>query len=66
LQVTDVESIRTLVRGIITAETKAVEEYKAGKEAALQYLVGKSMQASRGAGSPALIGQVLREELGSV
>jgi aspartyl-tRNA(Asn)/glutamyl-tRNA(Gln) amidotransferase subunit B len=65
LQVTDIESIRTLVRGVITAEAKAVEEYKAGKEASLQYLIGKGMQASRGAGNPALIAQVLREELGN-
>ncbi|HVB19861.1 MAG TPA: Asp-tRNA(Asn)/Glu-tRNA(Gln) amidotransferase subunit GatB [Candidatus Paceibacterota bacterium] len=36
------------VRDVLADETKAVEEYRAGKKAALQYLIGKSMKAAKG------------------
>lgn len=64
LQVSDPEALRTSVHDIIAAHPKAVEEYRAGKEASLQYLIGMVMRASKGAGNPQIIRGVLVEELG--
>lgn len=62
-QVSDPEALRSLVQGVVARETKAVEEYKGGKESSLQYLVGQSMRESKGAGNPALLRELLIEEL---
>jgi len=60
----DTETLRSAVRDVLGEETKAVLEYRAGKEAALQYLIGKSMKASKGAGNPAILKDLIIQELG--
>ena len=60
IQIHDTEDLRGAVLGVLTAETKAVEEYRAGKEAALQYLIGKSMKATKGAGNPTILKDLIR------
>ena len=59
----DTEALRSAIRGVLTEEAKAVEEYRAGKEAALQYLVGKGMKATKGAGDPNLLKELITKEL---
>lgn len=63
LQMHDTEVLRRAVQDVLTEETKAVEEYRAGKEAALQYLIGKSMKATKGAGNPAMLRELIVAEL---
>lgn len=63
LQVHDTAVLKKVIKAVLIEESKAVEEYRAGKEAALQYLVGKSMKATRGAGNPTLLREILVEEL---
>ncbi|HEY4522849.1 MAG TPA: Asp-tRNA(Asn)/Glu-tRNA(Gln) amidotransferase subunit GatB [Candidatus Paceibacterota bacterium] len=63
LQVSDAPALSAAVELILARETKAVEEYRAGKEAALQYLVGKTMRETRGAGNPVQIKEKLLEKL---
>ena len=64
MQVHDTDVLREAITGVLAEETKAVEEYRAGKEAALQYLLGKSMKATKGAGNPGLLKEILVKELG--
>jgi aspartyl-tRNA(Asn)/glutamyl-tRNA(Gln) amidotransferase subunit B len=64
LQVSDPEALRAHVREVIAANETIVAEYKAGKEAGLQYLVGQAMKATRGAGNPSVLKDLLIEELG--
>lgn len=64
IQVHDADVLRSAVRSVLTEESKAVEEYRAGKVAVLQYLLGKSMKATRGAGNPEALQKLLVEELG--
>ena len=64
IQVHDTEALRSAVQSVLAEETKAVEEYRAGKEAALQYLIGKSMKATKGAGNPGILKDLIVEELG--
>lgn len=62
-QISDKESLRTAARTVMAEQEGPVTEYKAGKEAALQFLVGQVMKATKGAGNPGVIKEVLIEEL---
>jgi aspartyl-tRNA(Asn)/glutamyl-tRNA(Gln) amidotransferase subunit B len=64
IQVNDPEELRGTVRGVLQAQPAAVQEYKEGKESALQFLVGQTMKATRGAGNPGMLKTLLLEELG--
>ncbi|MFA7302320.1 MAG: Asp-tRNA(Asn)/Glu-tRNA(Gln) amidotransferase subunit GatB [Candidatus Paceibacterota bacterium] len=55
IQIHDEGALEAVVAAVLGEEVKAVGEYRAGKEAALQYLVGKTMKKSRGAGNPELL-----------
>ncbi|MBI5405842.1 Asp-tRNA(Asn)/Glu-tRNA(Gln) amidotransferase subunit GatB [Candidatus Kaiserbacteria bacterium] len=65
MQVHDTEELQAAVTAILQQETRAVEEYRAGKEAALQYLIGKSMKATKGAGNPSLLKDIIIKNLPS-
>ena len=64
IQVSDPAALRVIVATVFAAEPKAVEEYRAGKEVALQFLLGKAMKESRGAGNPNELRALLLEQLG--
>jgi aspartyl-tRNA(Asn)/glutamyl-tRNA(Gln) amidotransferase subunit B len=64
LQVSDPEALRTIVKEVLDANPEAIEGYKAGKEQLLQFLVGQTMKASRGAGNPGILKDLLLEEIG--
>ncbi len=63
-QVSDTEALRTAVQAVIVRSPEVADEYRKGKEAALQYLVGQSMKETKGAGNPTVIQELLVEELG--
>lgn len=63
LQVSDEGALRTTVQGVIAEHVGPVSEYRAGKETALQFLIGQAMKATRGAGNPSLLKVLLEEEL---
>jgi aspartyl-tRNA(Asn)/glutamyl-tRNA(Gln) amidotransferase subunit B len=62
-QVSDTESLRKVVQAVIESNPEVADEYRAGKEALIQFLVGKAMKETRGAGNPGLIKELLTEEL---
>lgn len=63
IQVSDPEALRASVREVMGQQEAAVVEYRAGKEAALQFLVGQTMKATKGAGNPTTLRTLLLEEL---
>ncbi|HUQ26874.1 MAG TPA: Asp-tRNA(Asn)/Glu-tRNA(Gln) amidotransferase subunit GatB [Burkholderiales bacterium] len=63
-QVSDAAEIEKLVDAAIAAGAKQVADYKAGKEKALQSLVGQVMKASKGKANPAQVNEILRRKLG--
>ncbi len=63
IQVSDPEALKRVVEAVLAAEPKAVEEYRGGKEASLQYLLGKAMKESKGAGNPQQLRTLLIESL---
>jgi aspartyl-tRNA(Asn)/glutamyl-tRNA(Gln) amidotransferase subunit B len=64
IQVHDIVALGAVVDVVLKAEEKAVAEYRLGKQAALQYLLGKAMKESRGAGNPEELKKILVERLG--
>jgi aspartyl-tRNA(Asn)/glutamyl-tRNA(Gln) amidotransferase subunit B len=63
LQVSDPEALRSEVKKIIEANPSVIEEYRAGKDSVLMFLVGQGMKAMKGAGNPEMIRTLLLEEL---
>ena len=62
-QVSDTAALGKAVEAVIAANPGPAGEYQAGKEAALQYLVGQGMKETRGAGNPGVLRQLFIEAL---
>ena len=62
-QVSDAGAIEKMVEEAIAANPKAVEEFRAGKEKALNALAGQVMKASKGKANPAQVQDILRQKL---
>jgi aspartyl-tRNA(Asn)/glutamyl-tRNA(Gln) amidotransferase subunit B len=62
-QISDVAEIREAVGQAIANNTKAVSDYKAGKEQALTFITGQVMKATRGRANPSLVKEILIQEL---
>ena len=62
-QVTDSGAIEALVDDVLAANQKSVDEFRAGKEKALNALVGQVMKASRGKANPTQVNELLRRKL---
>jgi len=62
-QVSDVGAIEKMVEEAIAANPKAVEEFRAGKEKALNALAGQVMKASKGKANPAQVQEILKQKL---
>jgi len=61
LQQHDEGTLQPVVEEIISKNEKIVADFKAGKEAALQALVGQVMKATKGSANPAVAAKILRE-----
>jgi len=62
-QISDAGELEKIVDGVLAANPKSVEEYRAGKEKAFNALVGQAMKATRGKGNPAQINEILKKKL---
>ena len=62
-QISDEGGLEETVKKIIFANPKAVEDYKAGKTNALQFLVGKAMAELKGRGNPGVLRTLFDEML---
>jgi aspartyl-tRNA(Asn)/glutamyl-tRNA(Gln) amidotransferase subunit B len=63
-QVSDTAAIEAFADQAIAGNEKSVTAFRAGKEAALQHLVGQVMKLSRGKANPGLVQEMLRKKLG--
>lgn len=57
MQESDEGKLKEIVGKILSANPEAVKEYKGGKEASLQFLIGQGMKEARGSANP----QVLKD-----
>ena len=63
IQKNDPAELEKLLQGIIDANPNVVAEYKAGKAASFQFLIGQAMKATKGSGNPSLLGEILKKLL---
>tara|TARA_B100000508_G_scaffold53235_1_gene41231 strand:- start:6958 stop:8370 length:1413 start_codon:yes stop_codon:yes gene_type:complete len=63
-QVQDAGALKEVVLEIISENEGVVEEYKNGKEASLQFLVGQGMKKTKGAANPGLLKEAILNEIG--
>lgn len=59
----DASALTQAISHTIEANPAVVKDYKAGKQAALEFLVGQCMKTLRGAGDPAALREELRKAL---
>lgn len=63
VQISDEGAIAGIVDSIVTANPQSVEDFKAGKEKAIGFLVGQVMKETKGKANPALVNKLLLERL---
>ncbi len=63
LQQNSADSLEPMVLELIATHQSVVEEYKGGKESALQFLVGQGMKASKGSANPSLLLELLKKNI---
>lgn len=63
LQQSSSESLAAVVEQVVAENPSVVADYKAGKETALQYLVGQGMKLTKGSANPGVLAQLLKEKL---
>jgi len=63
LQQSDEDALGKIVEQVITENPDVVAEYKGGKEASLQFLIGQAMKLSKGAGNPKVLGELFKRHL---
>ncbi|AYA04042.1 Asp-tRNA(Asn)/Glu-tRNA(Gln) amidotransferase subunit GatB [Acinetobacter sp. WCHAc010034] len=63
-QETDTGAIEAIIKDVLAANEKMVEEFKSGKEKAFNGLVGQVMKASKGKANPAQVNELMKKLIG--
>ena len=63
VQISDEEALTKVIDKILKKNSKVIEDYKKGKEKALEYLVGQVMKETKGRANPKLVNKLLQEKI---
>ena len=63
VQISDEGAIESIVTDVLANNPKSVEDYRAGKNQALGFLVGQVMKATKGKANPGMVNKLLKEKL---
>ncbi len=63
VQISDAGAIEAVVDKVIAANPQSVDDFKAGKERAIGFLVGQVMKETKGRANPELVNKLLRERM---
>ena len=63
VQMSDEGAIKEIVERVVAANPKSIEDYKAGKDRALGFLVGQVMKETHGKANPGIVNKFLLELL---
>ncbi len=61
--ITDTKMLEDIVLKIINENEESVQDYKAGKDRAIKYLMGQIMKETRGSANPQIVNKILIREL---
>lgn len=62
-QINDTETLLTIINQVIEENSLSVDDFKAGKDRAIKFLMGQIMKISKGQANPSLTNQLLEKEL---
>ena len=62
-QISDTAELERVVDEVLATNPRPVADYRAGKEAALSFLMGQVMKATRGKANPSVVAELLRARL---
>lgn len=62
-QITDKAEIEKIIKEVISKNPKAVEDFKKGKTASLQFLIGQVMTQTKGKANPGIVNKLLLANL---
>jgi aspartyl-tRNA(Asn)/glutamyl-tRNA(Gln) amidotransferase subunit B len=62
-QITDSSALEAMIDGVIAANPKQVEQYRAGKKTVAGFFVGQVMRATKGQANPALLNELVTKKL---
>jgi aspartyl-tRNA(Asn)/glutamyl-tRNA(Gln) amidotransferase subunit B len=62
-QISDAGALEAIVAEVVAANPRSVEEFRAGKERALNALVGQVMKATQGKANPQQVNDLLKQKL---
>jgi aspartyl/glutamyl-tRNA(Asn/Gln) amidotransferase, B subunit len=62
-QISDEGALLGIIDSVIAANPQSVEDYRAGKDRAIGFLVGQIMKATKGQANPGLVNQLLKQKL---
>jgi len=65
VQVSDTGAIQGMVDQVVAQHQQSVADFKAGKQAAMQFLIGQVMKLSKGKANPQLAKELLEKTIGS-
>ncbi len=60
-QESDEGALKEIAQKILDANPEAVKEYKGGKEASLQFLIGQGMRETKGSANPQILSELFKE-----
>ena len=63
IQKNNSDELKPIIEKILKDNPKVVEEYKAGKESVLQFLLGQIMKETKGSANPKMCMDLLKEML---
>lgn len=63
VQISDESSLGSVIEGVLAANPQSVEDYKAGKEKAIGFLVGQVMKETKGQANPGVVNKLLKERM---
>ena len=62
-QLSDRSRLEEIVKKVIENNSQAIDDYKKGKQNALQFLIGKTMKETKGKANPQIVKEILEEKL---
>lgn len=63
-QVSDAGELEAVVDAVLAANEKSIADFKAGKQNALQFLMGQVMAATKGKANPGMVIEMIRKKIG--
>ena len=63
VQITDTGELEKIVEGVLAANQKQLEQYRAGKDQLFGFFVGQTMKATGGKANPKIVNELLKKKL---